>query len=110
VKKTSRIGALGLALAAAGTLSLALLVACTDNPPPGAVYASVAPPAAEVEVAGVAPGPDMIWIHGYHTWDGSAYHWTKGRWEARPRAGARWVDGRWVHHRRGWYWREGEWR
>ena len=108
MKKKLGIGALGLALAAAGALSIA--VACTENPPPGVVYASVAPPAVEVEVAGVAPGPDMVWIRGYHTWNGTAYSWTKGRWEARPRAGAVWRDGEWVHHSRGWYWREGGWR
>jgi hypothetical protein len=86
------------------------LPACVVGPPPGTVYASYAPPAAEIEVAGVAPGPDFVWIAGHHTWSGTAYVWSPGRYERRPHANARWVGGAWVHHSRGWYWREGRWK
>src|SRR6266705_5446400 len=78
-------------------------------PPPGAVYVRTAPPTAVVEVEGVAPGPEHVWIHGYHRWEGNAYAWTPGRWERRPHAGAVWVHGEWRHHANGWYWVEGHW-
>jgi YXWGXW repeat-containing protein len=98
--------AVGWALAGA----MALSAGCVEAPPPGAVWVNAAPPRAVVEVVGTAPGADMVWIRGYHRWDGRAYVWTPGHWEARPRARARWVDGKWVHGRRGWFWREGHWR
>jgi hypothetical protein len=86
-----------------------LFAACVV-PPPDAVFVSAAPPAAEVEIIGTAPGPDFIWIRGYHRWDGTRFVWTPGRWERRPRPAAVWVDGHWARHRRGWYWIEGHWR
>lgn len=99
---TSLALGLGCALAIAGCVATA--------GPDGATYVRVAPPVAVVEVSGVAPGPDRVWIRGYHTWDGQAYAWRTGRWEARPRASAIWVDGRWAHTNRGWYWTDGRWR
>ena len=97
------------ALPAVG-LSLAVLGGCVAAPLPDAVFVAAAPPAAEVEVIGAAPGPDYVWIRGYHTWNGHGYVWNSGRWERRPRAGAVWVDGRWQHHSHGWYWTDGHWR
>jgi len=94
----------------AAVLALPLLVGCPPPPPYGAEYASFAPPAAEVEVVGVAPGPDHVWISGHHVWQGGRYVWVGGRWAARPRHGARWVPGHWRHNRRGWFWIEGRWR
>ncbi len=99
-----------LALSLAGAAALIASTACAPGPPPGAVYVRAAPPRAQVEVIGTAPGPEFFWIPGYHRWDGRAYIWAPGRWERRPRPGAVWVAGRWVHHRNGWYWREGRWR
>jgi WXXGXW repeat (2 copies) len=84
--------------------------AVAPPPPPDAVFVDATPPTAVVEVRGELPGPDYIWINGYHRWDGRAYVWVGGRWERRPRAGAVWVDGRWHRHNRGWYWIEGRWR
>lgn len=88
------------------------LTACVVGPPPGTVYARFAPPAArvEVDVMGVAPGPDHVWIAGHHAWEGGNYVWVPGHWARRPRAGARWVRGEWRRHRDGWYWREGRWK
>jgi len=56
----------GMALALAVVLTAGLLSACAVGvgPAPGEVYVSAAPPAAEIEVAGTAPGPDYVWIHG----------------------------------------------
>lgn len=77
----------------------------------GYVYVQVAPPAPIVEVRPPAPSHAHVWIGGYHSWNGSAYVWTPGRWDVPPRPHARWVAGRWHHHhRRGWYWIEGHWR
>ena len=67
-------------------------------------------PAAEVEITGVAPGPDYVWVPGHHVWRGGNYVWDPGRYERAPRHGARWVHGQWRHHERGWYWTDGHWK
>jgi WXXGXW repeat (2 copies) len=102
--------ALRLAIAPIALVSAMLLIACVEAPPPGAVFVRVPPPAYQTEVIGVAPGPGYFWIGGHHAWNGSAYAWTAGRWEAAPRRGVTWRAGRWVHHSKGWYWREGRWK
>jgi hypothetical protein len=102
--------ATSLAILLAAGLSATFLGGCVATAPPDAVYVDGAPPAAQVEVIGVAPGPDFVWIRGYHRWSGNSYVWAPGRWERRPRAGAVWVDGRWRHARRGWFWTNGHWR
>ena len=48
------------------------------------VVVRVAPPIAVVETRGPAPGPNHVWIGGYQRWDGNAYAWAPGRWEAPP--------------------------
>ena len=68
----------------AAAFAVALLSSCVVAPPPDAVYVHTRPPAAIVEVRGVAPGPDHVWIAGYHAWRGGAYVWVPGHWEARP--------------------------
>ena len=91
--------------------SMILTTSClVPAPPPGAVYVQAAPPRAVVEVRGVVPGSDHVWIQGYHRWDGTRYVWTSGRWERRPHSNAVWVAGRWRHHRNGWYWVDGRWK
>src|SRR5271157_676386 len=76
----------------------------------GEVFVRIAPPAAVVETRGPRPGPNHVWISGYHHWDGNAYAWTPGRWEQPPRRHARWVAHRWVHRRGGYVLVEGHWR
>lgn len=76
----------------------------------GYEYAGYGPPADEVEVYGVAPGPGYVWIGGHHAWHAGAYHWERGRWARAPHAGARWERGTWQHEKRGWRWKEGRWR
>jgi len=80
----------------------------------GAVFAEVVvqirPPAAIVENRPVRPGPNYVWIAGYHRWDGHAYVWAPGRWEVPPRPHARWVAHRWVRRGHGWVLVEGHWR
>lgn len=88
-------------------VALTLLSSCVGT----AGYVQVAPPAAEIEVVGVTPGPEFIWIPGHYLWVGSAYVWTPGHWERPPRERMRWEAGRW--HRnpsQGWLWIEGRWR
>ena len=74
------------------------------------IYVKIAPPAPIVEARVVAPGPDYVWIPGFHRWDGRAYVWVAGRWDRPPRPHAVWVAGHWRHHRNGWYWIEGRWK
>jgi|SRR5580658_1071808 hypothetical protein len=74
------------------------------------VIVTVRPPAAIVETRPARPSAAHVWIGGYHRWDGNAYVWMPGRWEAPPRPGARWVAHRWVHRGNGWVFVEGRWR
>jgi hypothetical protein len=74
------------------------------------VYVRVPPPPPVVEARVVAPGPGLVWIPGYYTWNNAAYVWAPGRWVRPVRARARWVPGHWVHSRRGWYFVDGHWR
>jgi hypothetical protein len=104
----NRLTKLILTLAALG--SLTFFAACPPPPPPGVVFVRAAPPAAQVEVIGTPPGPEFVWIRGYHRWDGARFVWAPGRWERRPHPAAVWVDGHWAHHRNGWYWVEGRWK
>ena len=100
---------LGMCLPAVFSFAIALS-GCVVEPAPGTVYASFAPPAAEVEVVGVAPGPDYVWVPGHYVWRGGNYVWEPGRYEKAPHRGARWVRGTWRHHERGWYWTDGHWK
>ena len=74
------------------------------------VVVRVAPPRAVVEHRGVRPSREHVWVGGYHRWDGNAYAWQAGRWEAPPRPRAVWVAPRWEHRHDGYYFREGRWR
>lgn len=105
-----KMSSLRMCLLAALAFAAFLPAACVVGPPPGTVYASFAPPAAVVEVTGVAPGPNYVWIPGHHVWRGGTYVWDPGRYERVPHHGARWVHGEWRHHERGWYWTDGHWK
>ena len=105
MKTPARI-VLGLAL----VTGAALTAACPPPVPPGVAYVRIAPPPLVSEVMVTAPGPDFVWVRGYHRWDGATYVWVPGSWQRPPRQRAVWVDGRWRHHRNGWYWVEGRWK
>jgi hypothetical protein len=77
--------------------------------PRGRVYVRVGPPVPVIETRVVAPGPDFVWVPGYHAWN-AAYIWVPGRWERPPRERAVWVPAHWQHERYGWYLVEGHWR
>ena len=69
----------------------------------------VAPPAVQVEVMPVMPGPGYFWIGGYWTWRAGRHVWIGGRWEsARP--GRVWVPHAWRPYGRGWREVPGHWR
>jgi len=74
------------------------------------VVVQVAPPRLVVEHRGVRPSREHVWVGGYHRWDGNAYAWQAGRWEAPPRPHAVWVAPRWEHRRDGYVMVEGRWR
>jgi hypothetical protein len=69
------------------------------NPPPPRAYH--VPP---------RPGPDYVWVEGYHYPQNGKYRWHDGYWTRPPYAGAYWVEpyyvggkyyaGRWEDGRR----------
>lgn len=76
----------------------------------GEVIVRVGPPRPLVERRMASPGPDYVWIGGYHRWNGNAYVWVPGEWRRPPRRHARWVEHRWVHRHGGYVFVEGHWR
>lgn len=74
----------------------------------GGPVVTVAPPAPEVEVVGVAPFPGAFWVGGYWGWNAGRHVWVRGRWEA-PRPGYRWEPHMWHRDGRGWREAPGHW-
>ena len=101
-------------VAAAALICLALIAAlgaCVVQPaygPYGGAYATVAPPAVQVEVQGIAPAPGYFWVAGYWGWFGNRHEWVPGRWEA-PRQGYRYEPHRWEREGEGWRLHPGRW-
>lgn len=96
-------------LVGAALFTVATACAGYVQPNGDVVWVRMGPPAPRYEVRSQAPGPDFIWISGYHRWNGAAYDWAPGRWERRPQPRSRWVEGRWRHERRGYFYVEGHW-
>jgi hypothetical protein len=100
--------------AGAGCLLLAgaLLGGCVVAPAPGPYYGgavvTVAPPAPQVEVIGVAPVPGYVWFGGYWDWVGGRHVWVGGHW-GPGRPGYHWVPHAWVHAGGGWRMAPGHW-
>ena len=95
----------------AGAAALACALGASSALAGVRVYVRVPPPAPIVEVRPPIPAPGHVWIEGYHTWNGNAYIWAPGHWEAPPRVRAVWIPGHWRHHvRHGYYWMPGHWR
>ena len=74
------------------------------------VYVPAPPPPPVPEVVAVSPGPDYVWIGGYHRWDGHAYVWAPGHYTVRPNHQKHWVSGHWSHSHKGHYWVDGHWK
>lgn len=93
----------------AGPFVACLLVAfslagCAMEP----VIHTAPPPDREEAASGARPSPDHFWVRGNWRWDGQAYTWAPGHWEA-GRADARYVQGHWRNISGGWVWLEGHW-
>ena len=100
-----------LALTLAGSL---LATGCYTRravvlPPTGPVVVRTAPPAPRVEVRGVAPSANHVWVDGYWVHADQRWTWVPGHWEVRPRANAAWVPGSWAQTSTGWAWTPGHW-
>ena len=75
------------------------------------VFVQVAPPPpVSTAVFGVAPGPQYVWMPGYHRWDGRRYVWVAGRWVVPPRRGMVWVAPHWAPRGGGYVFVAGHWR
>jgi len=68
------------------------------------------PPAARVEVIGVAPSSLHVWDPGHWVRAGREWEWVPGHWIVASRPGAAWVPGHWVRRHGDWFWVEGHWR
>jgi hypothetical protein len=64
-----------------------------------------APPAPRAYRVPPQPGPDYVWVEGYHYPQGSAYKWHDGYWTRPPYEGAYWVA---PYHNEGQYY-AGRW-
>ena len=74
------------------------------------VYVARRPPPVREEVVVVRPGAEHVWIKGYWGLRNGEFEWNPGRW-ARPEPGFHaWVDARWEHEQRGWFFIEGHWK
>jgi WXXGXW repeat (2 copies) len=72
-------------------------------------YVEREPPPVHYERLPEPPTREHHWVAGHWQWNGQAYLWVPGHYQARPRAGVLWINGRWERHERGWYWIEGHW-
>lgn len=68
------------------------------------------PPAPLIDDHGKRPDKDHVWINGYHKWDGHAFVWVPGRWEAAPHPNAKWEAAHWRHDHDNWVFVEGRWK
>ena len=91
----------------AGLLGAAL---CIGSASAVDIVVKLKPPAIKIEKRSTTPGPEYVWIGGYHRWDGSAYVWEPGKWEKPPREHAVWVAPRWEHRSDGYVFVEGRWK
>ena len=105
-------------LAGIAILSGALLGGCIVAPAPGyyggGAVVTVAPPAPQVEVYGVAPQPGFVWFGGYWNWVGGRYSMDSAIGLSTmiaigPGRGYHWVPHTWVRAGGGWRMHEGHW-
>jgi hypothetical protein len=111
--RTAELYVRNLALAAAVALSVS---ACVVVPARGyyaggdyyAGAVTIAPPAPQVEVVGVAPAAGYVWLGGYWNWLGGRHVWVRGHWSA-PHSGYHWAPNRWERRGDGWHMTGGRW-
>jgi len=75
------------------------------------VVAPTPPPPPRVEVIPPAPAAPMLWQAGYWSYNGTAWDWIPGHYEARPQPTAQWIPGHWTQQSDGgaWVWVRGRW-
>jgi hypothetical protein len=96
---------------AAIVLASVTLTGCVVSARPayyGGAVVTVAPPAPQVEVVGVAPAPGYVWFGGYWNWVGGRHVWVPGGWHP-GRPGYHWVAHRWEPYRGGYRLAQGHW-
>ena len=76
---------------------------------PAEVVVVEAPPSEPVEISGVAPGPNHVWVPGHWSRSNDRWVWVSGRWEVRPSPTSAYVPGHWEKRDGGYIWREGYW-
>jgi hypothetical protein len=91
-------------------LALALLMLAASCYAGTKVYVVRKPPPLKVEVVGVAPSVEHVWVQGHWVWKDNDYQWVTGHWDKRPHAKAHWVTGHWKSTRHGYYWVPGHWK
>ena len=79
------------------------------QPRPTSLIVEQAPPPPQLEIVGIAPGPNHVWAPGYWTWRGGIWVWVGGCWKLRPAPGAVWIGPHWAHHGRGYIYVKGYW-
>jgi hypothetical protein len=72
------------------------------------VWVTEAPPPARYEVVR-RERPGYVWVNGRYRHDGRRYYWQDGHYERIPRRNAHYVPGRWEHRDKGYIWIEGRW-
>lgn len=75
-------------------------VVVADPPPPPPPFVEPVPP---------PPSVGVVWVAGYHRWDGSRYVWVHGRYDRPPHPHARYVPAHWEARRHGRIWINGHW-
>jgi hypothetical protein len=91
---------LGCYVQAGSAVPLEGQVTVTDPPPPPVAFEEPVPP---------PPAVGVVWIGGYHRWEGRRYLWERGHYERPPRSNARYVRGHWEPRRHGKVWVNGYW-
>ena len=76
-----------------------VVVESPPPPPPPVVEAPPPPP----------PQPELVYVQGYHRWDGRVYVWERGHYERPPRRNAHLVPAHWEARGRGKVWINARW-
>jgi hypothetical protein len=75
------------------------VVVADPPPPPPPVVEPVPPP----------PTVGVVWVAGYHRWDGRRYVWERGRYQRPPHGRARYAPAHWEARGHGRVWISGRW-
>jgi hypothetical protein len=78
--------------------------------PPPEVVVEEGPPPPQVEVIGVPPGPEFLWVGGFYDRRGPNWVWVGGHWDRPPRRGVHWEADHWERGPRGYVFVHGGWR